>query len=67
MTTSTVQPKGPGRTQSWALLLALGALLAGSWRACSRTHRQRAERRKAAQEQPLHTWEGEGGASHPAD
>jgi hypothetical protein len=56
-----------GRLRSWATLLALGALLASSWRACYATHQRRASRRSAAQARPLQTWEGEGGAVAPAE
>lgn len=58
----------PGR--SWPRLLdavALGAVLALAWQACSATKRRRLHARSARVPADVHTWEGEGGPPLPDD
>lgn len=47
--------------------LALGAVLALAWRACSGHHHQRRSARSARAPAPVHTWEGEGGRPLPEE
>lgn len=49
------------------LWTALGALVVGSWRACSRTHRARLAAKPQPLPRKLQTWEGEGGRPDPED
>lgn len=48
-------------------LLALGALLAGSWRCVAQTHQRRYGSRSKPLPERLQTWEGEGGRPEPAE
>ena len=64
MSDSTVQANGRSRLRTWAMALAVGALLA---RSLGRSRKVRAARRADAQARPLHTWEGEGGTPAPGD
>jgi len=48
-------------------MLALGALLAGSWRCVAQTHKRRYGSRSAPLPERLQTWEGEGGRPDPAE
>lgn len=46
-------------------LLALGALLVGSWRCVQRTHQRRQGGRSSPLHERLQNWEGEGGRPIP--
>lgn len=65
----TFQGRGaPARrapTAQAVLLLALAALVAKTWRSCSRTHQRRLSERPQPKPEPLQTWEGEGGRNEP--
>ncbi len=58
---------GANRGSKLLRVLALGALLAGSWRCIAATHRRRHGGRSARLHERLQTWEGEGGRPDPAE
>jgi hypothetical protein len=63
---STRSLSSPGHAAgSLVALMALGALLAGTWQCVSRTHRHRLDSRPEKVSGRLQTWEGEGGRPWP--
>lgn len=65
-TVPAMQAAAPAHKAITALqALALGVLLAQSWRLCRHTLERRRTGRPQAKPQPLQTWEGEGGQHEP--
>jgi hypothetical protein len=65
MSTPSSRTRSAGAGGSTLLLLALGALLAGSWSCLNRTHQRRLDSRPAPKPERLQTWESEGGRPWP--
>lgn len=63
--TISLAPRSSGLTTA-LVLLALGSVLAASWRLCASTHQRRLSSRHRAKPKSLQTWESEGGQHREA-